>query len=198
MKYLCVLTFALLLPLLSLGQEAPRTLKAPLYTLQIEPARDPSSTSTAQGERLLQCKGCTLDEFTQQLMKPHRVQFEKRVPRTKYDFQLNWKQGELAIHQQDLIRELAKAFDFTTTQTPKPMEVQRLIVTQPERAYKTTDEDDSEMVDYNIALQADPNKQIRNVYSSGGMVSIFARNDAPAAVAVSCEGPEEKKGKKNK
>ena len=56
--------------------------------------------------------------------------------------------------------------------------------------------DESEMLDYNIALQADPNKQIRNLYSSGGMVSIFARNDAHAAVAVSCEGPEEKKGKR--
>ena len=136
--------FTLLISLGSFGQQNPtRKLSSPLYTLQIEPARDPSSTSTAQGERLLQCKGCTFDEFTQQFMKPHRVQFEKRAPRTKYDFQLNWKQGELAIHQQDLIRQLAKAFDFTTTQTPKPMEVQRLIVTQPERAYKTTDEDDS-------------------------------------------------------
>jgi hypothetical protein len=56
--------------------------------------------------------------------------------------------------------------------------------------------DDSEMVDYNIALQADPNKQIRNLYSSGGMVSIFARSDSHAAVAVSCEGPEEKKGRR--
>jgi hypothetical protein len=74
MKYPHILAFALLLPLLSMGQEAPRTIKAPLYTLQIDPARDPASTSTAQGERLLQCKGCTVYESYQALISLSKKQ----------------------------------------------------------------------------------------------------------------------------